>query len=67
MERITRRLRRQFAATSFNRGIFTSIEWLEQELADDVHWFNCIRLHGTLGYLSPEEFQKANALSFLFE
>lgn len=29
---------------------------LQLELADYVHWFNNIRLHGTLGYLSPVEF-----------
>ena len=32
------------------------------ELADYVHWFNNIRLHGTLGYLSPAEFKKTCTL-----
>lgn len=31
---------------------------LQLELADYVHWFNNIRLHGTLGYRSPAEFKK---------
>ncbi|MCM3390450.1 IS3 family transposase, partial [Ureibacillus chungkukjangi] len=26
-------------------------------LNDYVHWFNNIRIHGTLGYLSPVEFK----------
>ena len=56
-----------FKAELVNGRIFTSIAQLKIELADYVHWFNCIRLHGTLGYLSPDEFQKTNALSFLSE
>ena len=36
---------------------FDSIDNLQLELADYVHWFNNIRLHGTLGYLSPAEFK----------
>ena len=49
------------------RRVFTSIEQLQLELADYVHWFNCIRIHGTLGYLTPVEFKKASTLSFLSE
>ena len=56
---------KSFKTEFVNRRIFTSIEQLRLELADYVHWFNGIRLHGTLGYLSPDEFQKANTLSFL--
>ena len=37
---------------------FDSLYQLQLELADYVHWFNNIRLHGTLGYLSPAEFKK---------
>lgn len=47
------------------RRIFASIEQLRLELADYVHWYNHIRLHSTLGYLSPDEFQNAYSLSFL--
>ena len=36
---------------------FDSLDQLQMELADYVHWFNNIRLHGTLGYLSPVEFK----------
>ncbi len=58
---------KSFKAELVNRRIFTSIEQLELELADYVHWFNCVRLHGALGYLSPDEFQKTRTLSFLSE
>jgi transposase InsO family protein len=37
---------------------FDSLHQLQLELAVYVHWFNNIRLHGTLGYLSPAEFKK---------
>jgi len=37
---------------------FDTLDQLQLELADYVHWFNNIRLHGTLGYLSPVEFKK---------
>ncbi len=41
---------------------FDSLYQLQLELADYVHWFNNIRLHGTLGYLSPAEFKKTCTL-----
>ena len=37
---------------------FESLEQLKLELDDYVHWFNHIRIHGTLGYLSPIEYKK---------
>lgn len=37
---------------------FSSLEQLALELADYVHWFNHIRIHGTLGYLTPIEFKQ---------
>lgn len=30
---------------------FDTLDQLQLELADYMHWFNNIRLHGTLGYL----------------
>jgi transposase InsO family protein len=36
---------------------FGSIERLRMECADYVHWFNNIRIHGSLGYLSPCTFK----------
>ena len=41
---------------------FSTLEQLRLELADYVHWFNNIRLHGTLGYRSPVEFRNACTL-----
>ncbi len=41
---------------------FGTLEQLRLELADYIHWFNNIRLHGTLGYLSPVEFRNACTL-----
>ena len=54
-----------------NRRIFETQEQLELELMDYVHWFNNIRLHGSLGYVSPVEYRKSvevgnDTLSFLF-
>ena len=47
------------------RRFFTTSEQLALELADYVHWFNNIRLHGSLDYLSPAQFKK-NSLSILY-
>jgi putative transposase len=44
--------------TEFVKGYhFTSLEELTRELHDYVHWFNHIRIHGTLGYVSPIEYK----------
>jgi putative transposase len=44
--------------TEFVKGQhFDSLEDLTRELHDYVHWFNHIRIHGTLGYLSPIEYK----------
>ena len=40
-----------------NQVHFASLEQLALELDDYVHWFNNIRIHGTLGYLTPMEFK----------
>jgi putative transposase len=39
---------------------FDTLDQLQLELADYVHWFINIRLHGTLGYLSPVEFKQSH-------
>ena len=45
--------------TEFVKGMyFDSLEQLKLELDDYVHWFNHIRIHGTLGYLSSNEYKK---------
>ena len=47
------------------RRFFEYPEQLALELADYVHWFNTIRIHNALDYLSPVEF-KTHTLSFLY-
>ena len=37
---------------------YTSLEQLALKLNDYVHWFNNIRIHGTLDYLTPVEFKQ---------
>lgn len=39
---------------------FENLEHLEIMLADYVNWFNNIRIHSTLGYLSPKEYKLHN-------
>ena len=39
------------------RRFFSTSEQLAIELADYVHWFNNIRIHSSLDYLSPVEFR----------
>jgi len=36
---------------------FSSLEELSLELNDYIHWFNNIRIHGTLGYISPVQYK----------
>ncbi|QNK89858.1 IS3 family transposase [Sporosarcina sp. resist] len=44
--------------TEFANGAhFENLEQLVVELDDYVHWFNKIRIHGTLGYKSPLEYR----------
>ncbi|PEE06820.1 hypothetical protein COF63_01380 [Bacillus pseudomycoides] len=37
---------------------FASLEELILELNNYVNWFNNIRIHGTLGYLSPVQYRQ---------
>jgi transposase InsO family protein len=47
--------------TEFVKGYhFNSLEELKIALHDYLHWFNHIRIHGTLGYLSPVQFKLTN-------
>lgn len=39
------------------RQHFDSLEELTREFYDYVHWFNHIRIHGTLGYVSPVDYR----------
>ena len=44
---------------AFNR-IFESFEELETELFDYVNWYNNIRIHSSLNYLTPIEYKKVS-------
>ena len=44
---------------AFNR-VFESFEELEAELFDYVHWYNNIRIHSSLNYLTPIEYKKVS-------
>ncbi|MFI3226538.1 MAG: integrase core domain-containing protein, partial [Clostridia bacterium] len=50
-------VKREFA----NRE-FQSLHQLEILWFDFVNWYNNIRIHGTLGYLAPSEFEKRNLI-----
>lgn len=41
------------------RESFETLRELQVKLSDYVHWYNNIRLHSRLGYMSPVEFRKA--------
>ncbi len=52
--------------TEFANGAhFSTLEQLALELDDYVHWFNNIRIHGTLGYLTPVEIQATDLIIFV--
>jgi transposase InsO family protein len=40
------------------REHFNTIEELQVKLSDYVHWFNNVRIHSTLGYLTSAEFKE---------
>lgn len=47
--------------TEFVQGtIFSSQQALDLELFDYVNWFNNIRIHGSLDYLTPIEYKLTN-------
>jgi len=41
-----------------NGAVFSSQQELDLELFDYVNWFNHIRIHGSLGYLTPSEYKR---------
>jgi transposase InsO family protein len=49
-----------------HRHHFKNLEDLRLHLADYVNWFNNVRLHSTLGYMSPVDYRNQK-LSFLSE
>ena len=44
---------------AFDR-IFESFEELETELFDYINWYNNIRIHSSLNYLTPIEYKKVS-------
>jgi len=48
---------------AFNK-IFRNFEELEYLLFDYVNWFNNIRIHGSLNYLSPAEYKSLGSINF---
>jgi transposase InsO family protein len=40
-----------------NTRVFNSLEELKLELFDYINWYNNVRIHGSLGYLSPAEYK----------
>ncbi|WP_083711241.1 IS3 family transposase [Domibacillus epiphyticus] len=41
-------------------GEFDSLKHLTLEFSDYVNWFNKLRIHGTLGYVSPIEYKRSS-------
>ncbi|PSJ32116.1 transposase [Peptostreptococcus russellii] len=41
---------------------FESLEELELQLAEYIYWYNHIRIHGSLGYISPIEYRNRTIL-----
>ena len=44
---------------------FESLQELELQLAEYIYWYNNIRIHGSLGYLSPIEYRYQNKLALV--
>jgi putative transposase len=40
---------------------FETLEELELQLAEYIYWYNHIRIHGSLGYISPIEYRNRDS------
>jgi transposase InsO family protein len=47
-----------YKAEFVSRESFATIEELQVKLSSYVHWFNNVRIHSTLGYMTPVEFKE---------
>ncbi|NMB01426.1 MAG: transposase, partial [Firmicutes bacterium] len=41
---------------------FETLEELQLKLAEYIYWYNNIRIHGSLGYLTPVEYRELSTL-----
>jgi putative transposase len=41
---------------------FKTLEELQLELAEYIYWYNNLRIHGSLGYLTPVEYRELGTL-----
>lgn len=48
-----------------NNEVFTSQQELDLELFDYVNWFNNLRIHGSLDYLTPKEYKHRHKVGIL--
>lgn len=44
---------------------FETLEDLELQLAEYIYWYNHIRIHGSLGYITPIEYRNKNGLEMV--
>ncbi|MCX5774363.1 MAG: IS3 family transposase, partial [Fusobacteria bacterium] len=44
---------------------FKTLRELEIKLADYIHWYNNIRIHGSLNYLIPKLFRKSSLIKIV--
>ncbi len=44
---------------------FETLEELELQLAEYIYWYNHIRIHGSLGYISPVEYRNKTSLELV--
>jgi len=52
--------------TEFVSGrVFDSQKELDMELFDYVNWFNNIRIHGSLEYLTPSEYKRKHQVEMI--
>ena len=48
----------QFDFTMSHQNKFETLEDLELGLAEYVYWYNNLRIHGSLDYMTPVEYKK---------
>ena len=51
-----------YKAEFARREHFNTLEELQVKLSNYVHWFNNVRIHSTLGYMTPVEFREKDLM-----